>query len=65
MMRFPIKMFKKIKKESINNRIKTIPMENKNGIYSYPQNLEKKLSKFLFKIFKKYLDGIPIYNCSI
>ena len=65
MMRFPKKMFKKIKKENLNKRVFSLPMENNKGIYSYPKDLENKLSKFMESSLRKYLEEKIIFNCKI
>ena len=65
MMRFPKKMYKKMKKDFSNERVFSIPMVNRNGLYSYPEKLENKLSKFIINTIKKYLGNIEVYNCKI
>ena len=65
MMRFPKRMFKKIKKDNINSKIFSLPMVNKKGIYSYDEKSENILSKFITKTLKKYIKEEIIYNCEI
>ena len=65
MMRFPKKMFKKIIKENPSERMVSMPLENRNGIYSYNKIMEKKLENIILKKLKKYIKKTPIYNCKI
>ena len=65
MMRFPKKMYKKIKKDVSDKNVFSLPMVNRKGIYTYNNELENKIKKFIFKVIKKYLKDIPIYNCVI
>ena len=65
MMRFPKKMFKKMIKENPNKRITSLPFENRNGIYSYPKEMEKKIENIVIKKLKKYMKDVPIYNCKV
>ena len=65
MMRFPKKMFKKMIKENPNKKINSLNFENRNGIYSYRKDMEKKLENIIVKKLKKYMKNIPIYKCKV
>ena len=65
MMRFPKKMYKKMKKDFSNERIFSLPIVSRKGLYSYPEKLENKLSKFVSNTIKKYFRNTQIYNCKI
>ena len=65
MMRFPKKMYKKMKKDFSNERILSLPIVSRKGLYSYPEKLENKLSKFVSNTIKKYFRNTQIYNCKI
>ena len=65
MMRFPKKMYKKIKKDFSNERVFSLPIVNRKGIYSYPEKLENKLFKFINNTLKKYFRNTQIFNCEI
>ena len=64
-MRFPKKIFKKMNKELISKEISKFPIKRRNNLFSYPEDLENKLSEFICKIIKKNLGEVPIYNCRI
>ena len=65
MMRFPKKMLKKMIRENPDKKISSLNFENRNGIYSYRKDMEKKLENIIVKKLKKYMKNIPIYNCQI
>ena len=65
MMRFPKKIFKKINKELTSKEIYKFPITKRNNLFSYPKELENKLSEFIYKTIKKNLGKVPIYNCRI
>ena len=65
MMRFPKKMFKKMIKEYPNKKIISLNFKNNNGIYSYSEEVQKKLENIIVGKLKKYMKNIPIYNCKI
>ena len=65
MMRFPKKMFKKMIKEYPNKKIISLNFKNNNGIYSYSNEVQKKLQNIIVRKLKKYMKNIPIYNCQI
>ena len=52
-------------KENTNKKINSLNFENRNGIYSYREDMEKKLKNIIVKKLKKYMKNIPIYNCQI
>ena len=65
MMRFPKKMFKKMIKEYPNKKIISLNFKNNNGIYSYSEEVQKKLENIIVGKLKKYMKNIPIYKCQI
>ena len=65
MMRFPKKMLKKMIKEYPNKKIISLNFKNNNGIYSYSEEVQKKLENIIVGKLKKYMKNIPIYNCQI
>ena len=65
MMRFPKKMFKKMIRENTRKRINSLPFENRDGIYSYSKEMEKKLNVIILRKIKKYMNNVPVYNCQI
>ena len=52
-------------KELISKEISKFPIKRRNNLFSYPEELENKLSEFIYKIIKKNLGEVPIYNCRI
>ena len=65
MMRFPKKMLKKMIRENPDKKISFLNLENRNGIYSYPKEMEKKIENIVIKKLKKYMKDVPIYNCKV
>ena len=64
-MRFPKKMLKKMIRENPDKKISSLNFENRNGIYSYPKEMEKKIENIVIKKLKKYMKDVPIYNCKV
>ena len=65
MMRFPKKMFKKIIKENPSERMLSMPLENRNGIYTYSKVNEKKFENIIIGKLNKHLKNVPVFNCKI
>ncbi len=65
MMRFPKKILKKMIRENPDKKISSLNFEKRNGIYSYPKEMEKKFENIVIKKLKKYMKDVPIYNCKV
>ena len=52
-------------RENPDKKISSLNFENRNGIYSYPKEMEKKIENIVIKKLKKYMKDVPIYNCKV
>lgn len=62
-MRFPEKIFKKIKKLYPNSKLLSSNLNKNADIISYDKEIEKKLNEFVINEINKKETNLPIFNC--